>query len=141
MLTMKHPRRLFILIALSAILLAVSAGNPSCLAQTSSDFSLLKVSNDRHTPEYKHYVTRSSNEVQFVFSALFLFYKSFISSQDMPSCKFHPSCSEYALLTIKRHGPVIGLLDAFDRLSRCNNSSKNELPIDPVRDKYIDFPQ
>jgi putative component of membrane protein insertase Oxa1/YidC/SpoIIIJ protein YidD len=50
----------------------------------------------------------------------FLVYKTFISSQDKPSCVFTPSCSEYALESIRTKGLVLGWLNAFDRLSRCH---------------------
>jgi len=37
-----------------------------------------------------------------------------------PSCRFHPSCSEYAIQAIRRHGVGRGLrLSAF-RLLRCH---------------------
>jgi hypothetical protein len=41
-----------------------------------------------------------------VFSGLFLFYKSFVSSQDAQSCSFTPSCSVYALEAVKNQGNV-----------------------------------
>ncbi|MFH0894260.1 MAG: membrane protein insertion efficiency factor YidD [Bacteroidota bacterium] len=118
--------------------LCVILFSSNVFSQSKSDFTFLAVDEHRHKPEYRKYVGNSKNELQFIFSSLFLFYKTFISSQDMPSCKFHPSCSEYALLTLKKNGPM-GLFDAFDRLSRCNNSEK-DFPIDAERDKYIDFP-
>lgn len=34
-------------------------------------------------------------------------------------CKFHPSCSNYALEAIERHGPWRGLWLALQRLGRC----------------------
>ncbi len=34
-------------------------------------------------------------------------------------CKFHPSCSNYALEAIERHGPRRGLWLALNRLGRC----------------------
>jgi putative membrane protein insertion efficiency factor len=36
------------------------------------------------------------------------------------TCKFHPSCSEYAALAIRRHGVVRGLPMAAWRLLRCH---------------------
>ncbi|NJK95020.1 MAG: membrane protein insertion efficiency factor YidD [Bacteroidales bacterium] len=33
---------------------------------------------------------------------MFLFYKSFLSSQDAISCVFHPSCSVYGFQTIQK---------------------------------------
>ena len=37
-----------------------------------------------------------------------------------PTCKYHPSCSHYASLALRKHGPVKGLLKAAWRLARCN---------------------
>jgi len=65
------------------------------------------------------------NEVSLIFSASYHFYKSFISSQDANNCSFYPSCSTYAIETIKTNG-LMGIFDAFDRLSRCNGFSSDK---------------
>jgi putative membrane protein insertion efficiency factor len=36
------------------------------------------------------------------------------------TCKFHPSCSQYAVLAIRKHGVVRGLPRAAWRLLRCH---------------------
>ena len=36
------------------------------------------------------------------------------------TCKYHPSCSEYAVLAIRKHGVLRGLPMAGWRLLRCN---------------------
>ena len=36
------------------------------------------------------------------------------------SCRFHPSCSQYAAEAIERHGVVRGAARALKRLSRCH---------------------
>jgi putative membrane protein insertion efficiency factor len=36
------------------------------------------------------------------------------------TCKFHPSCSEYAVLAIRKHGVVRGIGLATWRLLRCH---------------------
>ena len=36
------------------------------------------------------------------------------------TCKFHPSCSEYAVLAIRKHGVFKGIGLAAWRLLRCN---------------------
>ena len=36
------------------------------------------------------------------------------------TCKYHPSCSEYAVLAIRKHGVVKGIVMAAWRLLRCN---------------------
>jgi uncharacterized protein len=37
-----------------------------------------------------------------------------------PTCKFHPTCSEYASLALRKHGPVKGSALTAWRLLRCN---------------------
>ena len=36
------------------------------------------------------------------------------------TCKYHPSCSEYAVLAIRKHGVLKGAVLAGWRLLRCN---------------------
>lgn len=36
------------------------------------------------------------------------------------SCRFHPTCSEYAIDALKRHGPGRGLWLAMRRIGRCH---------------------
>ena len=52
--------------------------------------------------------------------ALVRFYQSFISPQDVPVCRFSPSCSEFGDLSIGRYGPIRGTIMTLDRLQRCH---------------------
>jgi len=47
------------------------------------------------------------------------------------TCKYHPSCSEYAMKAVRRHGLVRGSALAGWRLLRCNPWSRGGF--DPVR--------
>lgn len=38
------------------------------------------------------------------------FYRGYISPMTPPSCRFVPTCSEYAIEAIKKHGPFKGLI-------------------------------
>jgi putative membrane protein insertion efficiency factor len=35
-------------------------------------------------------------------------------------CRFHPSCSEYFILAVRKHGPVRGACKGIGRICRCN---------------------
>ena len=48
------------------------------------------------------------------------FYQLIISPLFPPSCRFTPTCSQYAIEAIRRHGPLKGLWLALRRLSRCH---------------------
>ncbi|MDZ4757730.1 MAG: membrane protein insertion efficiency factor YidD [Bacteroidota bacterium] len=82
---------------------------------------------------------KNKNPVQLVFSGLFLSYKYLISTQDGNKCNFYPTCSEYGMMSVKKHFFVLGLLDTFDRLTRCNGNH-DAYEYDEENDCYIDLP-
>jgi len=47
-------------------------------------------------------------------------YRAVISPLYGPTCRFYPSCSEYALIAVHRHGVLRGGRLAVWRLLRCN---------------------
>jgi len=47
-------------------------------------------------------------------------YQRFISPLTPPTCKFYPSCSQYAVIAVSRHGALRGTRLAVWRLLRCN---------------------
>lgn len=57
-------------------------------------------------------------------------YQKGISSQDLPSCVFHPSCSRFAFTAIEELGTARGILLAGDRLMRCNPFAQNYYQFD-----------
>ena len=48
------------------------------------------------------------------------FYQKFISPLTPPTCRFTPTCSQYAIEAIRKHGPFKGLALAVWRILRCN---------------------
>lgn len=48
------------------------------------------------------------------------FYQMAISPLMPPSCRFTPTCSEYARQALIKHGPVKGLYLAVRRILRCH---------------------
>ena len=91
-----------------------------------------------HKHHWEDQLKGNKNELQFIFSLLFIVYKEVFSSQDIDSCVYTPSCSVYAIETIKQNGIPIGIMDAFDRISRCNPERHKNYPIDPKTKKYYD---
>lgn len=51
---------------------------------------------------------------------LIRFYRLLVSPLLGPRCRFHPSCSEYAMVAIGRFGAAKGSWLAFRRLMRCH---------------------
>lgn len=58
-------------------------------------------------------------------------YKYAISPLLPPSCRFSPTCSEYAIEAIAKYGFWKGMVYGVRRLSRCHPFSKGGY--DPVR--------
>ena len=48
------------------------------------------------------------------------FYRRVISPLTPPSCRFTPTCSEYAIEAIQKHGPFKGTWLAVKRILRCH---------------------
>ncbi len=53
-------------------------------------------------------------------TGLIRLYRRYISPLKRPSCRFYPTCSEYAEQAVVKHGVVKGLLLAGWRVLRCN---------------------
>ena len=47
-------------------------------------------------------------------------YRALLSPLLPPRCRFHPSCSRYALEALERHGAARGLRLIVGRISRCH---------------------
>ena len=47
-------------------------------------------------------------------------YRLFISPLKPPTCRFVPTCSEYALQAIEKHGAIRGSIMAIRRILRCH---------------------
>ena len=47
-------------------------------------------------------------------------YQKFISPLLRPSCRFHPTCSEYSKQAITKYGATKGMFLSLKRILRCN---------------------
>lgn len=52
--------------------------------------------------------------------ALIRLYQRYVSPMTPPSCKFHPTCSAYAVQSLQTHGAVKGTMLTVARLARCH---------------------
>ena len=56
--------------------------------------------------------------------ALIRIYKKYVSPYKGTKCPYFPSCSNYGIEAVERHGVFKGLLLTFWRVLRCNPFSK-----------------
>lgn len=56
----------------------------------------------------------------FVLIGLIRFYQYAISPLTPPSCRFVPTCSQYAIDAIRKYGAIRGGWLAVKRISRCH---------------------
>ncbi len=52
--------------------------------------------------------------------ALVNFYRKYISPMFPPSCRYVPTCSEYAMIALQRYGFIKGSWMAIKRICRCH---------------------
>lgn len=57
--------------------------------------------------------------LQYILIALIQFYRYAISPLKPPSCRYTPTCSQYMLQAIKKHGVIKGLYLGTKRILRC----------------------
>jgi len=48
------------------------------------------------------------------------FYQRVLSPLFPARCRYYPTCSQYAILSLQKYGPVKGTIKAIWRLLRCN---------------------
>ena len=63
---------------------------------------------------------------------LIRFYRRYISAMTPPSCRYIPTCSEYAMVAIERYGARRGGMLTIRRLLRCHPFHKSHDFYDPV---------
>ncbi|CZR01111.1 Hypothetical protein Tpal_2603 [Trichococcus palustris] len=61
-------------------------------------------------------------------------YQKFISPLFPPSCRYYPTCSNYAVQAIQKHGAIKGSIMGMTRILRCHPFIKGGY--DPVPDAF-----
>jgi len=74
-------------------------------------------------------------QVRTIAAAPVRFYQRAISPGIPARCRYHPSCSEYAVQAIRRYGVLRGVVLAAWRILRCNPWSHGG--VDPVEDQNL----
>ncbi|MGC8587678.1 MAG: membrane protein insertion efficiency factor YidD [Hydrogenobaculum sp.] len=62
--------------------------------------------------------------MKYLLIKLVRFWQIFISPLYPSSCRFYPTCSNYAILSIEKYGAFKGSMKAFWRILRCNPWNK-----------------
>lgn len=70
--------------------------------------------------KFREYTTKISRFIGCVLIMPIRFYQKFISPFTPPVCRFTPTCSQYAVEAIRKHGPIKGLYLAIRRILRCH---------------------
>ena len=68
----------------------------------------------------KRLMRRVSDAIGWVLIRPIRFYQKYISPLKPPTCRFTPTCSQYAIEAIRKHGPIKGFALAVWRILRCN---------------------
>ena len=58
--------------------------------------------------------------IRRVLTGMIRLYQKHISPSLPRTCRFYPTCSQYAVQAIKKHGPIKGLGLSVWRILRCN---------------------
>jgi putative membrane protein insertion efficiency factor len=69
--------------------------------------------------------------MRYVLIKLIKVYQKLLSPMFPPSCRFYPTCSEYAVESILKYGAFFGGIKALWRVLRCNPFNKGGF--DPVK--------
>ncbi len=61
-----------------------------------------------------------SRVISFILILIINFYRTVISPILPPRCRYNPTCSEYAVQAIKKHGSFKGGWLSLKRIARCH---------------------
>ena len=58
--------------------------------------------------------------IKRLFIAIVKFYRNYLASLKLPTCRFYPTCSEYTLESLERFGAIKGILKGIKRVLKCH---------------------
>ncbi|HIL15101.1 MAG TPA: membrane protein insertion efficiency factor YidD [Deltaproteobacteria bacterium] len=71
-------------------------------------------------PQWSHISASTARAFTAVPMLLIRIYQKYVSPLLPPSCRFHPSCSQYTLEAYQRHGLIRGTRLSLWRVCRCH---------------------
>ncbi len=83
---------------------------------TSPDAPALVLSADREPARRDQAETRSPGIAATPFLWLLTFYQKAVGPVNRGRCSLYPTCSQYSVLAIRKHGPAVGIIMTADRL-------------------------
>ncbi len=76
------------------------------------------------SPKFSQILRKSYKALRWLFTlpliALVEFYRRCVSPFTPPSCRFTPTCSQYALQALRKYGPIKGSWLALKRIAKCH---------------------
>lgn len=78
---------------------------------------------------------KSAFGIKHILIGLIRFYQVFLSPMFPSSCRFHPTCSEYAKEAVESHGAIKGLWLATRRLLKCRPFGPGGFDPVPIEDR------
>lgn len=81
------------------------------------------------------------NPIKAIFIFPIRLYQKYLSPLKPPSCRFTPSCSQYAIEAILEWGVIIGLILAFWRILRCNpfcKGGEDPVPLNQLKRRFLE---
>ena len=72
--------------------------------------------------------------MKYIGIALIRLYQRFISPLTGARCRYYPTCSQYGIEALKKHGFIKGSILTAKRIARCNPLFRGG--VDPVPEKF-----
>lgn len=79
---------------------------------------------------------RRTGPVAWLLIAPIRFYQRFITPYTPATCRYYPTCSEYAVRSLRTHGAAKGTILTIWRLLRCNPWSSGGVDHTPERGRW-----
>lgn len=109
-------RTLSIAITLAVAVAPLARGEEWGPWSASAEAPVITTAGEKSTPSPKTASVGTGSPATAPFFLLLRFYQRFISPLDGDRCPMYPTCSQYSLEAIKKHGPIIGIVLTADRL-------------------------